>query len=211
MAFDKTLASYLTGATEAQLTSWARKGLLVPEIEDGRRRLYSFRDLLALRTMAKLRSKLSLQKIRRAFDTLTELELTDHPSKYTLVVHDDSVRLVENSNDAGHVVTDLVRDRTQTVLVSLDDIMAPFINFRGDEVVDFRRPRPHLEVREGRMGGVPTAEGTRVTFDSIARLLESGDVAPERIADFYPTVSLASALDAVDFAQHLHSDRRGAA
>lgn len=211
MAFDKALAPYLTGATESQLTNWARKGLLAPEIEDGRRHLYSFRDLLALRTMAKLRSKVSLQKIRRAFDTMSELELTDHPSKYTLVAHDDSIRLVEDSSDDGHVVTDLIRDRAQTVLVSLDDVMAPFTNFRGDQVVDFRRPRPHLEVREGRMGGIPTAEGTRVTFDSIARLLESGEIAPERVADFYPTVSLESALDAVDFARHVHPERQGAA
>lgn len=208
MAFDKALASYLTGATESQLTTWARNGLLVPEIRDGRRRLYSFRDLLALRTMAKLRSKVSLQKIRRAFDTMSELELTDHPSHYELVAHEDSIRLVERSSAIGHVVTDLVRNRTQTVLVSLDDVMAPFRNFRGDQVVDFRRPRPHLEVREGRMGGIPTAEGTRVTFDSIARLLEGGDIAPERVADFYPTVTLEGALDAVDFARHVHPDGR---
>lgn len=211
MAFDKALTSYLTGATEAQLTTWARKGLLAPEIVDGRRRYYSFRDLLALRTMAKLRSKVSLPKIRRAFDTMSELELTDHPSNYELVAHEDSIRLVENSNAEGHVVTDLVRDRTQTVLVSLDDVMAPFTNFRGDQVVDFRRPRPHLEVREGRMGGIPTAEGTRVTFDSIARLLESGEISPERVSDFYPTVSLEAALDAIDFARNLRPERRGAA
>ena len=50
-----------------------RGPVLVPEHRDGRTWLYSFRDVVALRTVVYLRQYKSLQKIRRALETLGDV------------------------------------------------------------------------------------------------------------------------------------------
>ena len=201
MSFPVDITSALTGATKRQLQNW-RSGaapLLVPEYGIRPQALYSFRDLLALRTVAKLRKETSLQKIRRAFRALQDMDLTEHPSSYTLIARDNSIYLVEGSADA----TDLVKHPGQRVLATLDDVFAPFLNFREDPVVNFIHPRERLEVREGRIGGWPTIRDTRVPFDTIACLVATGDIPASEVSEHYPTVSASDVADAVDFRRQI--------
>ena len=77
MSYPPKLTAALTGATIRQLSHWRSSrapagAVLVPEISSGRPLLYSFRDVVALRTCVRLRQETSLQKIRRALDTLRE-------------------------------------------------------------------------------------------------------------------------------------------
>jgi uncharacterized protein (DUF433 family) len=199
MSFPADITSALSGVTPSQLKSWRRgdSPLLVPEY-GVRPTLYSFRDVVALRTMAKLRGEVSLQKVRKAFRALRNMDLTDHPSRYKLVTDQDSIFLIEDDG-----ATDLIRHPGQQVLVDLDDVLAPFVNMRKEQVVDFRRPRPHLQVREGRVGGWPTIADTRVPFDTIARLVDGGDIDPSEVKRFYPGVSAAAVADAVSFQQQI--------
>lgn len=204
MSFPVDITSALTGATKPQLQRW-RTGaspLLVPEYGIKPQALYSFRDLVALRTVVKLRSETSLQKIRKAFRELQNMELTEHPSNYTLIARGDSIYLVEGDSEA----TDLVKVPGQRVLASLEDVFAPFLNFRQEQVVDFLHPRKRLEVREGRMGGWPTIKGTRIPYDTIAGLQrgEHGISATE-VQRFYSAVSAEAALDAISFDKQVKS------
>ncbi|GAA3444287.1 hypothetical protein [Planomonospora venezuelensis] len=88
MTYDPKLAAALSGATLRQLAHWrkpsaSRGAVLVPEISATRPVLYSFRDVVALRTCVKLRNDASLQKIRRALDTLRDdLKERDHLSSH---------------------------------------------------------------------------------------------------------------------------------
>jgi uncharacterized protein (DUF433 family) len=61
-----------------QLQYWrsdrgGRGPVLVPEHRDGRTWLYSYRDVVAIRTVVYLREDKSLQKIRRALETLDDV------------------------------------------------------------------------------------------------------------------------------------------
>ncbi|MGW4370695.1 DUF433 domain-containing protein [Nocardia takedensis] len=199
MSFPADITSALSGVTPSQLKNWRRgeSPLLVPEY-GVRPTLYSFRDVVALRTMAKLRGEVSLQKVRKAFRALRDMDLTDHPSRYKLVTDQDSIFLVEDDG-----ATDLVRHPGQQILVDLDDVLAPFVNMRKEQVVDFRRPRPHLQVREGRVGGWPTIADTRIPFDTIARLVDGGDIDPSEVKRFYPGVTAAAVADAVSFQKQI--------
>ncbi|MCR8998163.1 hypothetical protein, partial [Brevibacillus laterosporus] len=117
MSFPVNLVCTLTGATSGQLAAW-RKGpspLLAPEVAGKPRALYSLCDVVALRTVASLRKEIPLQRIRRAFQSLQDMDLTDHPSRYTLTTDGTSVFLVE-----GEAVTDLVKSPRQQILVSLE-------------------------------------------------------------------------------------------
>ncbi|TAM68218.1 MAG: DUF433 domain-containing protein [Microbacteriaceae bacterium] len=193
--------SVLSGASVSQLHNWRRTGLLIPEVDAySRPLLYSFRDILALRSVVKLRETKSLQKIRRAFANMPDQDLTEHPSAYSLIDTGPSILVVRSDGAA----VDVLAHPGQSILATLADIMGAFESDRGP-VVDLRHPRPSLEVREQRLGGWPTIEGTRVPFDVIANLTADGSVSAEEVSNFYPAVSPAAALDALDFARSLPS------
>lgn len=197
MSFSVALTSVLSGASIRQLGYWRKTELLVPEVSSvGRPILYSFRDVLALRAVVKLHEEQSLQRIRKAFATLPHLDLTEHPAQYALVAEGSTIVLVRDDG----VEIDLVEKPGHAILATLSDIMDQFDTHRG-EVVDLRRPRPHLQVREQWLGGWPTIEGTRVPYDTVAELLSDGSIKPSDVAEFYPDVSAAAARDALDFAR----------
>jgi len=146
-----------------------------------------------------------LQRIRKAFEGLSSLDLTDHPSKYVLASLDNTVVLVEDGE-----MWDLVRWRGHGVLATLEDVFETFENFRGDTVVDFRRPRAHLEIREKRMGGWPTIADTRIPYDSIAALVAHG-ADSETVTNLYPAVSAGAIEDAVSFGKQVADRHAGVA
>lgn len=202
MSFPVEVTSVLTGASPSQLAYWRRTSLLTPEVERRPAALYSFRDLIALRTFVRLREATSLQSIRRALSELDRMDLTEHPAHYQLVSHGNSIVLVEDDRQV-----DLVAQPGQEVLANLANIFAPFTNRQGRVVVDFRRPRRHLEVREHRMGGWPTIGGTRIPYETIAELAADGSVDPDDVRHYYPTVNAAAVEDAVSFAQEVNNAR----
>ncbi len=73
----------VVGVSYRQLDYWARTDLVRPSIQDaegsGTQRVYSFQDLLKLRIVKSLLDAgVSLQKIRKAIDTLEELQQPAH-------------------------------------------------------------------------------------------------------------------------------------
>ena len=196
MSYPLNLTSVLTGATTAQLRSWKRSGVLVPEASVEKPMLYSYRDLVALRSIVFLRAQTSNQRLTCAMHTLRhDLDLTDHPSQYTFATDGHGVEVIVGDDDP----IELVRVKGQRALIPLAQVFRPFKDFNGRDVVDFHRPKKHLEVVQGRVGGWPTIADTRVPYDTIADLLRDGDVTPDEVRSFYPTVSAPAARDAADF------------
>lgn len=75
IAFNTNFVSSLTGASIAQLNMWDKKGLVSPSIlkstGKGSVRLYSFKDIVEVKTVAYLRAnKISLNNIKLAVDYL---------------------------------------------------------------------------------------------------------------------------------------------
>lgn len=204
MAYDPKLAAALSGATLRQLAHWRKAGagrgaVLIPEISGTRPVLYSFRDVVALRTCVKLRNHASLQRIRRALDTLRgDLKERDHLSSYTLVADGGTIYLATPDQ-----AIDLVRKRANVVIHEMVDVLQPFYR-DGRHIPPLLKPRAHVAVDPAIRGGVPVIEGTRVPYDEVAALLRDG-VSPERISDHYPSVTATAALDAADFADYVDS------
>ena len=63
-------------------------------------------------------------------------------------------------------------------------------------VVDFEHPAQHLSVHPRTLGGWPVIEGTRVQFDTIARLVDNRTVFVEDIP-LFPRVTVEAAAAAV--------------
>jgi DNA-binding transcriptional MerR regulator len=78
-AFTADRVERLTGVSRSRLTTWQRQGLITPRYVDesgwlGFKRLYSFRDLVALRTLAILRDRfhVPVRELRKATAYLKE-------------------------------------------------------------------------------------------------------------------------------------------
>jgi uncharacterized protein (DUF433 family) len=206
VAFPVPIASVLTGATVRQLAYWRKptqsaQPLLVPAGKRGGRYLYSWADVVALRSIVYLRQEKSLPRIRRAVATLRTLESEEwiHLSAYRLISTPSSILV---RTPAGQLL-DLDR-QPGTVLeeVLMQDVLGPFETQDGRQVPALRSPRARIAVNPAVLGGFPTIAGTRVPFDVVAALAND-DLEPDEIAEVYPSVDRDAIGDAVSFAEQV--------
>jgi uncharacterized protein (DUF433 family) len=206
VAFPVPIASVLTGATIAQLAYWRKDtssapALLVPEGKRSGRYLYSWADVVALRSIVYLRSEKSLPRIRRAVATLRRLEADEwtHLARYTLI---STKRSILVRTPKGQLLD--VGEQPGTVLaeILMRDVLEPFETRTGRVVPALKRPRPHITVDPGVLGGYPVLAGTRVPFDAVAALAND-DLDPAEIAAIYPSVEREAIRDAIDFAEQV--------
>jgi len=126
-SFTAEQACRLTECTHHQLRYWDRVGLVKPSIQTtggrpGVRRLYSFRDLVALRVVRSLLvNGMSLQRVRRAWDYLRrEGEMEIHLAEVKLVT--DGQTIFRVSADEGELM-DALREGQMAFFVAIDEIV----------------------------------------------------------------------------------------
>lgn len=206
MAFPVPIASVLTGATVPQLAYWRKhtgsaEPLLIPEGKRSGRFLYSWMDVVALRSIVYLRQEKSLPRIRRAVARLRQIETQDwtHLSAYRLVATASTI-LVKTPD--GQLLD--LESKPGTVMdeVLMSDVLAPFQTHDGRPVPALERPRPRLTVDPGVLGGYPVIAGSRVPFDVVACLAED-QLMPNEIVAIYPSVDPEAVEDATDFAKQV--------
>ncbi|MEX0865417.1 MAG: helix-turn-helix domain-containing protein [Acidimicrobiia bacterium] len=105
-AFTAEQACRLSGCTHHQLRYWDRVGLVSPSVQGsggrpGVRRLYSFRDLVALKVVQELLyNGMSLQRVRRAWDYLRrEGSMDEHLAEVKLVTDGRTIFRVSRDDD----------------------------------------------------------------------------------------------------------------
>jgi DNA-binding transcriptional MerR regulator len=124
--FTAQQACRLTGCTPHQLRYWDRVGLVKPGIQGtggrpGRRRLYAFRDLVALRVVKSLLDNgMSVQRVRRAWDYLRRTASMDqHLAEVKLVTDGQSIFRV--ASDESELI-DALRDGQLAFFVAINEI-----------------------------------------------------------------------------------------
>lgn len=125
-AFTAEQACRLSNCTHHQLRYWDKVGLVKPSVQltggrPGVRRLYSFRDLVALKVVRSLLDNgMSLQRVRRAWDYLRrEGDMESHLSEVKLVTDGKSIFKV--SSDEGELM-DALRGGQLAFFVAIGDI-----------------------------------------------------------------------------------------
>lgn len=200
MAYPVPLASVLSGATTWQLKNWRDTELLVPEVSRKSPPLYSYRDIVALRTLARLRTEVSLQSLRKVVANIRTIDLSAHLSTYTLEVRETArgkTVLAFSSDDDRRV--DVLKKPLQPEIFTLEQVVGPFVNRNDEDVPPLNRPAQHLELFEERRGGWPTIEGTRIDYDIVAQLVDGDEISYEDVQDYYPGVTAEAAASAVEF------------
>lgn len=124
--FTAQQASTLTGCTAHQLRYWDKVELVQPSIQGtegrpGRRRLYSFRDLVALRVVKSLLDNgMSVQRVRRAWDYLRRTaDMDTHLSEVTLVTDGQSIFRIASDDDE---LLDALRQGQLAFFVAINEI-----------------------------------------------------------------------------------------
>jgi DNA-binding transcriptional MerR regulator len=131
----------LTGCTSHQLRYWDQVGLLRPSVQrsegrQGKARLYSFRDLVALKVIRSLLDGgMSLQQVRRAYSYLRKRAgLERHLSEVKLIT--DGRSIFEVCRTDGEILDALKRGQ-MAFCVAIDEIARSV----GDGVAEFLRDR----------------------------------------------------------------------
>lgn len=119
-------ACRLTSCTSHQLRYWDKVGLVRPSVQEtggrpGVRRLYSFRDLIALRVVkALLDGGMSLQKVRRAYKYLRDKAgLDEHLAQVKLIT--DGQSIFEVAHNDGEIL-DALRQGQMSFFLAIDEI-----------------------------------------------------------------------------------------
>ncbi|MCL1595572.1 MAG: MerR family transcriptional regulator [Actinomycetia bacterium] len=124
--FTAAQACELTACTQHQLRYWDKVGLVKPSIQTtdgrpGRRRIYSFRDLVGLRVVKSLLDNgLSIQRVRRAWDYLRRTGDMDEQLSTIKLVTDGQTIFAVAHNDAE--LLDALRQGQLAFFVKIDEI-----------------------------------------------------------------------------------------
>ena len=188
-AFSENHLVRLTGLSKSQLRYWDKTGFFCPRYAyENRRspysRVYSFRDVVGLRTLAVLRKehKVSLQHLRRVAQELSDLhedlwaETTLYVLSRKVYFHEPDTGLVRRVVDGQYAMIPLVR----------------IINAVEKDVNKLKERPPEqigkLERNRHVARNAWVHAGTRIPVRIIARFKEAG-YSNEKIMREYPTLT----------------------
>lgn len=203
MPFSTALVAAHSGLTERQVRYWSKpqRGwppLVKPEYR-ARPALWSFRDLVALRMLARVREGTPLPQIRAAVKAVRKLTGGEHLSAHTLRAAGRTVLWLPDGEGSKVGVDPLTGQQADRILLS--DVLGEFDGERG-KVLDLTNPYPGVSVDPQVLSGFPVAAGTRVPYDLIAGLVRDG-VPPDEVRHYYPSVTEEGARDAERFATYV--------
>lgn len=199
-AFSEEHVTRVTGLSTSRLRYWARTGFFRPAYaEDEQRfphsRFYSFKDVVALRTLELLRVQngVPLQHLRKVAEKLSHLK-DDLWTRTTLYVADRKV--VFSDPDTGS---------PQEVVSGQFVLRIPLVEVIEDTNKDIERVGRRTDDQMGRVVKIkgvnrsaPTISGTRIPIESVRRLSEDG-YSIERIISEYPDLTEADVLAALSY------------
>ena len=207
-AYPADRAAALSGVPLSTVHYWSRNGVLVPGVSAERIKLWSYADLLALRTIYWLRHEkeaddggavpaASMPAVRRALGMLRELslDLFSDDGQSRVVVDRDGEIIVRSKSG-------LARPTSAQRVLDVLDVIAPFPTEPGMRGPDLREPRPHLRIVPGKLSGEPHVAETRLETQALAALARRG-VSVTDILVLYPFVNRVAIEEALDLEEQL--------
>jgi uncharacterized protein (DUF433 family) len=217
-AYTAERTAALSGVPLSTLHYWARNEVLTPSISATRVKLWSYTDLMGLRTIYWLRQRKThaagweipasaMPSVRRALAALRDLDLelwTEDGGPSVRVDPGGQIFIV--TQDAGPATV----EGAQVLDPNVFDLIAPF-RTHATRAPDLAKPRPNLRIVPGKLSGSPHIAHTRIETVAIASLADRGfDSA--RIEKLYPSVRPRVALvEAVDLERQLSENLKAAA
>ena len=203
VAFSEDQAERLTGVTKAQLRYWDKTDFYRPSYaEDNRRiafsRIYSFKDIVALRVLSALRNQysVSLQHLRDVSVLLSQLDSDpDRWAATKLFVHKKHVVWYEPGTDLPQEIA----SGQYMVPIQLRKVVANTMN----RVAQLVSPRDWTKIGTIERSryvahNAYVIAGTRIPVNAIKRFAESGYTA-DQILQEYPDITKQDVEAALSF------------
>jgi uncharacterized protein (DUF433 family) len=200
MAFSEEHAERLTGLSKHQLRHWDNTSFFKPSLADENRRVaysrvYSFKDIVALRVLNVLRNQfgISLQHLRKVSDKLSHLE-DDRWTKTTLYVFKRKVVFVEPETEqprevvSGQFVLGLA---LRAVVEDTERAVAQFRERPSDKIGKIERNRLVAH-------NATVIAGTRIATATIKRFHAAG-YSVEKIIAEYPDLTAQDIKAALEY------------
>lgn len=189
-AFTADRVLSLTGLSKRQLQYWEETRLIRPSLSRpdargrGRPRMYDFRDLVELKTAARLRrSGVSLQHIRRVHKHLRALDYAKPFAELHFEATEDGDLVFVESGTVrgGRRPEQALIAVTVPLPAIIDDLQAQIAS------LDVRRVGK-VERRRGTLGGKAVIAGTRIPVSTVQRLAHGG-LNTDQIIELYPDLT----------------------
>lgn len=202
-------AAALAGIPKSTIYYWAREGIYAPSVSQVKEKLWSLSDLLAMRAIYWLRqdkpeaARTTMKRVRAALQEAAKQQI---PFGSLDVFVDPKGAIFYQPPES-----DLRAVGGQTVMTAAIDSLNLLTEFQREQAVgpDLRRPREHLRIVPGKLGGEPHLEGTRIATATIAALNERG-FNEGRIVELYPHLRdhRSAIRNAIDLERQLASNLR---
>lgn len=208
-AYTADRAAALSGVPMSTVHYWARKDILVPSVSRLRVKLWSYSDLLGLRTIYWLRATktspeghevpaTAMKAVRRALSELAELDLELWTDEHSPNVGVDRRGQIVISPDA-----EAFRLDGQQILDAEQlDLLRPFDIGMSQHGPDLIAPRPRLRIVPGKLAGAPHVYRTRIETEALAALYRRG-LNGMKIVRLYPAIEPGDVEEALDLERQL--------
>jgi len=214
-AYTADRAAALSGVPWSTVHYWARKEILVPSVSPSRVKLWSYTDLMGLRTISWLRQRkvsttgwdvpaTTMPAVRRALAALANLDVELWSEEGGPSVRVDLNGEIFILTDWGAERPDGARPLDEDML----NLIEPF-QLRAARGPDLQRPRPNLRIVPGKLSGSPHIAHSRIETLAVAALADRG-FDSEKISRLYPQVMPIALVEAVDLERQLTANLRAA-
>lgn len=185
-AFSDEAAARLSGLSIGQLRMWDRSGFVRPSYADENRRLpysrvYSFRDIVSLRVLGKLRNELKvpLQQLRKVSDKLASMGDAKWTSTVLYVLGKRVVFTNPRTNQREEVVSGQ-RVFDIPLRVAISDTREAIASLNDSS----KRKLGLIDRDKFILQGEPVFAGTRISVATVQRYLSAGYKPAAIIAEF---------------------------
>lgn len=203
-AFSEDQTARLTGVTKSQLRYWDKTNFYNPSYSEENRRLafsriFSFKDLVALRILNVLRNQysVSLPHLRQVSELLSHLEAdTDRWTMSTLYVLNKRVIWHEPETD---LPQEILSRQYVVPTVLLQDVVSD----TERDIAKYRIPRDqsrigHIERNRYVNHNIPVLADTRIPVSAIKRFSQAG-YSVEDILSEYPDLTIDDIKAAIEY------------
>jgi DNA-binding transcriptional MerR regulator/uncharacterized protein (DUF433 family) len=207
-SYEARRAASLAGVPVSTVYYWARRGIWPPAMPNGRPKLWSYSDLLALRLIDWLRRgkadfELPHTKMSEIRTFLASVEdLGEHLSAETVKVWvEKSGRVFVSINES---VYQPLGDRHLQPLIDhgMVNLVAAYEGTTGISAPDLVRPRPTLRIIPGKLSSEPHVNGTRLGTQMIDALHRRG-IGRSQIIDLYSFLTPLNVDEAISLEEQL--------
>jgi uncharacterized protein (DUF433 family) len=210
-------AAALSGVPISTVHYWARNEILVPSVSPSKIKLWSYTDLMGLRTIYWLRQRkittegwhvppTTMQAVRRALSYLKDLDVELWSDDGGPSVRVDGAGQIYVESSPGEIESTRGERPLDPDMLNL---IAPFAT-QSAQGPDLQRPREHLRIVPGKLSGSPHIAHTRLETVTIAALRSRG-FEQGSLERLYPKVAPIGFLEAVDLERQLHTNLKTAA